>query len=330
MKASVIVVNWNGKDMLRQNLPHVLALRAPPFETVVVDNGSTDGSTDMLRTEFPDVRVVPLPENLGFAGGNNAALPGARGELIATLNNDARPEPDWLARLVETADAHPEAGVFSSRLLVAGEDRIDSDGDLLDTAFRPSKRGAGRPPACASSPHEVFSACAGAALYRRSMIDRIGFFDEAFFLIYEDVDLSFRARLAGWKVLHVPDAVVHHAEGSSLDRVPDLRRYWEYRNLEYVWLKNMPARLILRHAPELAAARLLEAWAAWRRLGRRFPIYLRAKGHVLRNLPRLLRERRRLRRTRRVGPDEIARTLLPRPFLDAGRWREEVRRVLRW
>ena len=329
-KISVVIVNWNGRELLKKNLQHVLALRHPDFEVIVVDNGSQDDSASMLRTEFPAVRVVALPVNRGFAGGNNAALSHARGEFIATLNNDARPEPDWLDRLVDVASCEENVGICAGKLLVEGKPIIDSAGDRYSSVLLAEKRGAGESSDRYTEAEEVFSACAGAALYRRSMIEEIGFFDEEFFLVYEDVDLSFRARLARWKIHYVPSAVVHHACGSSLEHVPDTHVYHLYRNSEFVWIKNMPARLLCRYAAAACLQRLFEMAGALRRLRGRFPIYVKAKWNVLKRLPALLRRRRAIQNRRKVSPDSIARALTPVPFLSPSYWINEVRRVLRW
>ena len=328
MKASVIVVTWNGRELLRKNLPAVLAQSQPDYEVVVVDNGSADGSVELLDREFPGVRVVRLPENRGFAGGNNAALPFCRGEYLVRLNNDARPEPDWLGRLVAAADANPRVGVVASKLVEEGG-LLDSAGDRYLTSWAADKRGVHEPPASFDRADGIFGACGGAALYRRRLVDEIGFFEEDFFLIYEDVDLSFRARLMGWEVVYVPGAVVHHAVGASVDRVPDLKLYYQYRNSEYVWIRNVPGRLLWKHAPVAVLQRLVEVWEAWRLRGR-FRIYLRAKRDVLLNLPRLLAQRRRLQRSRRAGPDQIERAMSPVRLMDGAHWREEIRKVLRW
>lgn len=323
MKVSVIIVNWNGKDLLARNLPHVLRMTYPDYEVIVVDNGSSDGSVELLRASFPAVRVVALPDNRGFTGGNNAALAHARGALVATLNNDARPEPDWLQRLVEASRAHPDAGIFASRILVEGKSTVDTAGDEYRTTFDPLKR---KEPVAG----EVFSACGGAALYRRSMVDEIGFFDDEFFLVYEDVDLSFRARLAGWSVVSVPDAVVHHQVSTSLGRVPDVHAYYLERNLEFVWLKNMPARLLCKYAAPLLLHRIFGVWEAWRRLRGRFGIYLRAKWNVVTRLGRLLNERRRIQRRRKVSPDAVDRLLVRVPVFSLRYWWDAFRRSLLW
>lgn len=329
MKVSVVIVNWNGRELLRRNLPHVLAMTGPAYEVIVVDNGSSDGSAHVVREEFPRVRLVALAENRGFAGGNNAALPFARGEFLATLNNDARPESDWLERLVD--GARPEGvGICASKLIVEGQGVIDSAGDEYRTTLDAGNRGGLQPAARFDEGGEVFGACAGAALFRRKMLDEIGFFDEDFFLVYEDVDLSFRARMAGWGVVYVPGAVVHHARSASLDRVPDLHAYCRYRNEEFVWIKNLPARLTVRYAAGAALHRMIEALEAWRRMRGRFGVYLRAKRDVLASLPRLLGRRRKIQGRRKSTVDQIERVLTAVPTLTISHWREQVRRALRW
>ncbi len=162
------------------------------------------------------------------------------------------------------------------------------------------------------------------------MLDEIRCFDGDYFLVDEDIDLSFRARLAGWGIAYAPRAVVHHSRSVSLDRVPDLHAHCRYRNEEYVWITNLPARLILRYAVGAAAQRLVEVLEAWRRLRGRFGIYVRSKLDVLASLPRLLSKRRTIQRRRRTTADQIERALTAVPLSRISYWREQIRRALRW
>ncbi len=163
VEVSVLVLNWNGRELLRRNLPHVLAISHPSFEVIVVDNGSTDGSVGLLREEFPRVRLLALPENRGFAAGNNAGLTIALGEFIATLNNDARPEPDWIERLLD--ESRPEGvGICASKMVVEGQGVLDSAGDEYLTTLQAGNRGGLEPADRYERNGEPFGACAGAAL----------------------------------------------------------------------------------------------------------------------------------------------------------------------
>jgi N-acetylglucosaminyl-diphospho-decaprenol L-rhamnosyltransferase len=247
---SVVILNYNGRSWLAGCLDALAAqLGAPAFETLLVDNGSTDGSAAWVRATYPWVRVVELPENQGFAGGNNAGVREARGEWLAFLNNDTVAETDWLARLWSAAAARPEFALITSRLVFLDDpSRIDSAGDGYLRAGGAFKHGHGQPAARFADSREVFGACGGAFMIRREVFEALGGFDERFFMIYEDVDLSYRARLTGRRVWYAADAVVRHAGSGSIGVLSPATVFYGQRNLEWTWLKNTPWRLLIATA----------------------------------------------------------------------------------
>ncbi|MGH2354318.1 MAG: glycosyltransferase family 2 protein, partial [Chloroflexota bacterium] len=220
---SVVMVTWNGLCHLRRSLPAVLAQELPDgqqFELLVVDNASTDGSRAHLAdlaARDGRVRVLLNDHNEGFAAPNNRAFRDARGTFVATLNNDTLPEPGWLAALLRVAQADERVGSVASRMVFDhAPETINSAGISIDRAGIAWDRLVGRPVAeSETQPVEVFGASAGAALYRRSMLEELGGFDARFFIYLEDVDLAWRARLAGWRAVYAPDAVVRHAHSAS-------------------------------------------------------------------------------------------------------------------
>jgi hypothetical protein len=244
---TVIVVNWNGKACLIQCLD---ALRKQSFHeltTVVVDNGSDDGSVETVRQLFPEVSLIPLTDNFGFAVANNIAIRQADTEFVALLNNDAIAHPLWLQTLINALSDHPEAGFAASKMLYYDSPHIiDRAADGYTTAGAGCLRGRGRENLVFDQLEWVFGACAGAALYRMSMLQDIGLFDEDFFLLYEDVDLSFRAQLRGYKCLYVPTAIVYHMASHSIGYDSPISVYYGHRNLEWVYAQNMPSSLIVR------------------------------------------------------------------------------------
>jgi GT2 family glycosyltransferase len=208
----------------------------------VVDNASRDGSVEAVGSEFPWVRTIRLGSNVGFAAGNNAGARDARGEWLAFLNNDTVADPHWLANLWRAAAAHPEYALFTSRIVFLHDPaRIDSAGDGYLRAGGAYKHGHGAPAARFAESREVFGACGAAFLIRRDAFDALGGFDERFFMVYEDVDLSYRARLRGFRVWYVADAVVHHAGSGSIGVLSERTVFYGQRNLEWTWLKNTPA-----------------------------------------------------------------------------------------
>lgn len=237
-----------------------------------------------------------MPPTL-FCRGNNAGIRHARGDLIALLNNDTEVSLEWLRSLFEASLRWPEAGFFASKMLrFDRRDVIDSAGDEFHTAGFAAKRGCGQrdgPDYAREQP--VFGACAGAALYRRSMLDRIGLFDEDFYANVEDVDLSFRAQLCGYPCVYVPEAKVYHKVGATIRRNWDWF-YWSRRNHLWVVVKNMPSLLLARYLPSVLvynASSLL--YHIWNGRGR---LVLRAYAAALRGLPGMLAKRRSIQSAR--------------------------------
>jgi GT2 family glycosyltransferase len=305
----VIVPNWNGRSDLERCLPALQAQTLDDFEVIVVDNGSSDGSLELLETEFPEVRVVELGENRGFATANNIGIRAARGRYIALLNNDTRVDPAWLAELVACLERHPRAAsVTSKMLLMQHPDTIDGAGDVLTWTFLPYPRGHGEPDRGQyEQEREVFSASGGAALWRGDVLKRLGAFDEEFFAYYEDVDLGFRARLQGLECWYVPTSVVLHQRGGTTRGITEFELYHPLKNRWFMILKNTPTRLFARHLPEILLGDL--HWIRRAVANRRSRAALRAYGVVIRSIPRLLRERRKIQPARELPLAELDRLL---------------------
>jgi GT2 family glycosyltransferase len=212
-KIAAIVVNCNGGKLLSRCIESLLRQTRRPDVIALVDNASNDGSAESVQEQYPEIEVIRLRENLGFAGANNLAiarLPEC--EWIAFLNPDAFPEPEWLEKLLSSAQACPSYTFYASRMLSNGDrTTLDGAGDVYHTSGAAWRLGHGRK--CEISDlqkAEVFGACAAAALYRRDAILASGGFDEKYFCYFEDVDLAFRLRLAGHRCLYVPDAERFH------------------------------------------------------------------------------------------------------------------------
>ncbi|MCL2669921.1 MAG: glycosyltransferase family 2 protein [Syntrophaceae bacterium] len=307
----VIVVNWNGKDFLGECLASLRRQVFRSFSVTLVDNGSSDGSTAWVAEHFPEVRLVTLQENRGFAGGNNDALRELDTPYVALLNNDAVADPGWLQSLVDALERAPEAGFAASRMLA--QDRpgvIDRCGDGYTWAGMALLRGRGEVATDYDRREWVFGACAGAALYRTGMLREVGTFDEDFFLLYEDVDLSFRCQLRGYRCLYVPEAIVHHRGSGSLVYDSPLSVYYGHRNLEWVYVQNMPVGLIVR----TIFPHLLYTVGAlvYFTLHGRGGDYLRAKRDALRGWKQAL-DKRRLVQSRRLVDNAYVWGLLERP-----------------
>jgi GT2 family glycosyltransferase len=302
-KVSVIVVNWNGKNFLQDCLSSLIAQRYNR-DITLVDNGSSDASVEFAKGNFPDLQIVRLGKNEGFTGGNAEGLKVTSGEFIALVNNDTRLSEDWLENLVHPMCADSTVGICASKLVFEAGVEINSAGDGLTTGAVGFNRGLGMEAALFNGVEFVFGACGAAVLYRRKMLDDIGFFDEDFFLYDEDTDLNFRAQLAGWKCVYVPDAVAYHKGNATAGRLSDTHVYYHTRNLEFVWIKNMPLGLMIRFAhhkflQELGSfCYLCLRHMKWR-------AYFRAKRDALKMLPLMLKKRKQIQARRRVSNDYI-------------------------
>lgn len=310
---SVIIPTWNGRDHLELCLPALAAQRYTPFEIIVVDNGSTDGTVAWLAEAWPHIRVVALPENRGFTGGVNAGIDAATGEWLALLNNDTEAEPRWLSEALAVAERHPAAGMVASKLMLWDErEKIHSAGDFFTLSGRAGNRGVWQPDGPAFNNEEwIFAPCAGAALYKRALFEKVGTFDERFGSYLEDVDLAWRAQLAGFRCIFAPKAIVYHRV-SATGGGP-LGSYYDGRNAFYVLLKNMPASLLRRHWPAIVRAQLsisVDALRAWRGAAAR--ARLRGQLAGLLSIPKLLRWRREVQalRSRAVSDADIEAMLL--------------------
>ncbi|MCK9586139.1 glycosyltransferase family 2 protein [Methanothrix soehngenii] len=252
---SVIVLNYNGRGFLDGCLTSLASQTYSDFEVIVVDNGSRDGSPDYIEENYPWVRLAKNDENLGFAGGTNVGIRAAKGEFIITLNNDSRADSRFIEELIKPM-ADPEVGVCAAKMLFP-DGRINSAGICISRSGAAWDRGMFEPDRGQYEfVEEVFGACAGAALYRREMLDEIGLFDEDFFLYLEDVDLAFRARLAGWKCLYVPGARVIHHHGGTAGVGSDLAVYYGNRNIVWYPIKDFPFRLLITSLPFIVARNL--------------------------------------------------------------------------
>jgi GT2 family glycosyltransferase len=302
----VIIPNWNGRRFLPDCLGALRRQTYADFEVVLVDNASTDDSVAYARAHFPEVRVLVQPRNLGFSGGVNAGIRAGTSEIVVLLNNDTEAEPGWLAALVAALDAHPEAGMAASKLLLFGRrDVLHSAGDFYTAAGMPGNRGVWqRDDGQFDSETRVFGACGGAAAYRRALLNRIGLFDEDFGSYCEDVDLAFRAQLAGQGCVFVPAARVYHhlsATGGG-----PLASYYTGRNFIAVIAKNMPGPLLRRNWWRILRAQLrlaLESLRHWREPAARARLRGQLAGLWL--IPRLLEKRRTVMATCRVGPEQL-------------------------
>lgn len=291
---SVIIVNYNGGALLEKCIYSLLVQSYPAIEIILVDNGSNDGSVDYVKKEFPSVNIIANKENLGFAKGNNIGIKAAKGELIATLNNDTEVTSKWIEELVNAINSDEKLGMCASKMLfMKNPELINSTGICISRSGACWDRGMfKRDEGQYESIGEVFGPCAGAALYRKSMLDEIGLFDEDFYAYMEDADLAFRGRLAGWKCLYVPKAVVYHAHGATGGYETDYTIYYGNRNIIWNSFKNFPDRLLITSLPWIVGRNL--AVIPYYILKGHGSAILRSKIDAIKGIPKMLAKRLRL------------------------------------
>ena len=302
-KVDVIIPNLNGLRFLEPCLEALTRQDFHGFGVTVVDNGSSDGSVGFLQAHYPHVRVISLPENRGFSAAVNRGVEETDGEYVVLLNNDTEPDVRWLGRLVRALDDHLEVGFCASKVL-AYDDTVDTVGDGYTTAGFYFKRGWGREAAGRyEMPEQVFSANGAGAIYRRSLFEDVGLFDEDFFAYGEDVDLGFRAQLRGHSCLYVPTAILYHRGAGTAVAGSELSIYLGHRNRSYVLIKDMPGPLIRKHIAHILCFAVL-IFLIYMIKGPR-GAFLRAKMDVVRNLGRMYRKRRAIQHRRTVSVEAI-------------------------
>jgi GT2 family glycosyltransferase len=302
---SIIIVNWNGQQHLQHCLPALLAQSQQADEIIVVDNASHDESVDFLKT-FPQVTTLQLEENLGFTGGNIAGYKEATGDYIVLLNNDTKPEPTWLEQLVNCADNLPEVGIVASYLTDWEGQTIDCAGDGCTVTGRGFKHHLNEKTHMLASGY-VFSACAGAALYKREMLEEIGFLDERFFMNAEDTDLAFRAQLRGWKVYFCAEAVVRHRIGASQGIYSPGSVYYSSRNHLWLYFKCLPKNLAIKYAASFLIHFILSLVFLARR--KQLRPYIVGTRDAIKKLPSFLPDRKAIQNSRKISNRELEKQL---------------------
>ena len=308
-KISVIIPNWNGKRFLQGCFDSLAAQTYRDFAVYLVDNGSADDSLAFIKANYPDIITIALPENVGFSAGINAGIKQSKGELVAALNNDTEADPHWLAEIVKAMDAHPEIG-FCASLLLDFKNRtiIDSFGDNYSLIGLSGKVGLGED--CrklAQEPLEIFSACAAASVYRRSMLGQIGWFDEDFFCYMEDVDLGIRAQLAGYRCLAIPSAKVYHIGSASTGGdMSEFSLNMTAKNIINILVKDIPWQLQFLMLPLVFASQIWlisESLLTNRRpkFKKHLAAYWLGIGQGLKMMPVMLKKRKTVQATRKVS-----------------------------
>jgi len=315
---SVVIPNWNEKKLLGDCLDSLLG-QTEKASIIVVDNGSTDGSQAYIKDRYPEVVLVELDKNYGFAGGVNAGIKKALSigaDFVALINNDAVAEKNWLEQLLQAALKEPKNGIITSKILMMDKKHLDSTGDFYSMWGMPFPRGRNEVDNQQyDSLTDVFSASGGASLYRAQLFRQVNFFDEDFFAYFEDVDISFRAQLAGWKVCYEPTAIVYHHVNATSSKLGNFSLYHSSKNFVLLYAKNMPPRLYIKYLPlfTLQLSRLFVSSL----LRGKATTFIKGILAAIRLHPRTVKKRRAIQASRKVSVGYIDSMLYhhrpPRP-----------------
>lgn len=250
---TVIIPNWNGFRFVGLCLESLHKSLYKNYEIIVVDNGSSDGSVGFIEENYPDVKLVKLKKNIGFAGACNRGIKKSSGDYIFLLNNDVEVEPDYIKELVAFLEGNQGYGMVTGKMLkYHNRSCFDAVGDCLSIGGAPTNRGHNcEDQGQFDDPVDVFGVCAGASLYRRSLFDEIGLFDEDFFAYIEDVDLDLRSLLAGHKARYIPHTRCYHHGGATIGALSPRHVFLTNRNKIFVIIKNFKLTWIIKHFSEI-------------------------------------------------------------------------------
>ena len=260
MEVSVVIPNFNGIAFLDSVLASLEGQTLSNFEVILVDNGSTDGSCSFVTANYPWVHLIELAENFGFCGAVNAGIRAAKAPYVLLLNNDTEVKEDFVEEMLAAIRRHKNAFSCGARMVQYHDrDRLDDVGNYYCALGWSFARGRGKDIHAYETEDKIFSACAGAAIYRKKIIEKIGYFDEEHFAYLEDTDIGYRARIYGYENWYAPKAIVYHVgSGTSGSRYNQFKTRYSSRNNIYLIYKNMPLLQIILNLPFLAVGFLIK------------------------------------------------------------------------
>lgn len=314
VKVSVIIPNWNGKHLLKICLSSLAKQTFKGFEVIVVDNGSEDESVKYIKKYFPKVKIISLDKNYGFTKAVNVGIKEAKGNYLVLLNNDTEADKHYLEYLVKAAHQHPEVGFVAAKMLnFHKRNIIDSAWDAVDVVGHSYSVGQGKKDGPEFNIAQyVFLVTGGSSLFTREIFVKVGFFDEDYFSYMEDVDLCLRAQMLGFKGWYEPKAIIYHMRKASSSRVISLSEYWHFRNMIQNIIKDFPTALFLRDLNWLkillvninTIRYMITKGFLWQAL--------KAEGWILINLPKLLKKRWQIQKSKKVSDDYIIQNIRPK------------------
>lgn len=315
---SIIIPNWNGQKFLKTCFDSFKKQSFKDFEVILVDNGSSDDSVTYTEKKYPDVIIEKLDHNSGFAGAVNAGIKKSKSDFVALLNNDTEVDKDWLKNIESAINKYPETSIFASKMLEFKNRQIlDSCGDAATWPGRFYNIGRGEQNGPKYDENTfVFGACAGAAVYKKEIFSKIGYFDQDFFAYYEDVDFSFRAQLAGYKCLFVSDAKVYHIGSGTSQKISGFSFKLLIKNHFHVIYKNFPWQKILLNLHKIIFSEIY--WKAIAIKKGLFKEYCWGVWHALIESPRMCHKRKKIQKMRKVDFAYLDSIIEPKfiyPFL---------------
>lgn len=268
MQVTVVIPNYNGLHFLKPCLDSLEKQTSDQFEVLVVDNGSADGSVAYMEEHYPWVKILALQENTGFCGGVNAGIKACETPYVLLLNNDVEADPSFVEHMLKAIDSSEKIFSVSSKMIqYYDRSKIDDAGDLYCILGWAFQRGVGHSSTEYTRCRKVFSACGGASIYRRSVFEEMGYFDEMHFAYLEDIDVGYRARIYGYDNIYCPKAIVYHVgSGTTGSKYNDFKVKLSARNSFYLNYKNMPTAQLVLNALPLAVGYLVK-WGFFRKIG---------------------------------------------------------------
>jgi hypothetical protein len=310
LKVSIVVPNWNGMRFVGMCLDSLSQLDFDGHEVIVVDNGSTDGSREMIEEQYPWVRLLKMPDNMGFAIACNEGIKASNAEYIVLLNNDIEVTPDWLRELYEGMERHPECGMGTTKMMfLDNRDVFYNTGDLFHSWSSGGGRGQGEKDIGQYETEEyVFGACAGAGIYRREFFNQVGLFDEDFFIFAEDVDINMRGQLKGLKAVYLPKAKVYHIGTATVGLYSDRYVYLCKRNDIWVFIKNYSLGLYFKYLFSIWKHQFSDIkYFTYRGQGQ---VLLKSKWDALKMLPKMLYRRCQIQTRRSTADEQIEKLVI--------------------
>ena len=309
LKVSIVVPNWNGMRFVGMCLDSLAQLDFEGHEVIIVDNGSIDGSREMIEEKYPWVRLLKMPDNMGFAIACNEGIKASNAEYIVLLNNDIEVTPNWLKELYEGMERHPECGMGTTKMMfLDNRDVFYNTGDLFHSWSSGGGRGQGEKDTGQYEKEDyVFGACAGAGIYRREFFNQVGLFDEDFFIFAEDVDINMRGQLKGLKAVYLPKAKVFHIGTATVGLYSDRYVYLCKRNDIWVFIKNYSLSMYFKYLFSIWKHQFADIkYFTYRGQGQ---VLLQSKWDALKMLPQMLIRRCQIQ-TKRSTPDEQIEKLI--------------------